>query len=104
MQSAMEHPRDDSTATSLSDAWQHFRAILKARTFSAGWNELKLAVDATPVWALVAIVLVGLSMVTNAWVVPTLIIGVGAVTATFLTVKFAVREALREHDAEQRPR
>ncbi len=102
MDSTMENQNADSVPQSVAAAWQRCKEILAAGSFSEAWNSFKQMVEVMPVWALVLTIVIGLTLVTNAWIVPALMIGGGVVIGTFYTVKYAVREALREHDSRNR--
>ena len=46
---------DEVPKSSIKASWKHCKEIFSASTFAAGWESLKNAIDALPLWALVTI-------------------------------------------------
>ena len=88
---------DEAPKSSIKASWKHCKEIFSASSFAAGWEALKNAVDALPLWALVTIATLSAILVfdSSLLVVP-IAAGVGLLCAYF-TVKRAVKDALREH-------
>ncbi len=97
----MQNQGSDSVRQSVRDAWRYCKEIPGASSISEGWTTFTKTFEATPAWALVVAVVVGLTLVANAWIVPMLMISGGVLAATYYTVKHAVRTALREHESQR---
>jgi hypothetical protein len=100
MESTFENDHSDPTPQSLKNARHHFQEMFSAASRSDAWNSFKKMIDALPAWALVVAVVSVITLVANAWVVPVVaVVGCG-MAGVFYTVKYAVRQALREHDSQ----
>ena len=103
MDSTFENFHSDATPQSVKASWRYFKKLGSASTRSEAWSYLKKSIETLPTWALIMgvvglVVLVrqsgdrhGASRCPRA-----------ALAAVYMTVKHAVKEALREHDREQR--
>ena len=102
MDSAFENPHRDVRPQSVKASWRYFRKILSSSSRSEAWRYTKKSFEALPTWALIVGVIGLLALLTNpAFILVPLATG-GLLVAIYMTVKFAVKEALREHDREQR--
>ena len=102
MESTMESHNGDATPQSVEASWQYCKEVLSASSTSDAWRSFKKMMEALPAWALVVVAIVGVfALITNAGIV-LVPLAVGSFLAgIYVTVKHAVRAALREHDSQR---
>lgn len=102
MDSTFEHQQSGETSPqSLEASWQHGKELWSAKSTSDALTSLKKMFESTPIWAIVAGVLVVATFVTNPWITLVPAAG-GLLVAVHYTAKHAVQSALREHESEPR--
>ena len=101
MDSTFEKQTVDSAPQSVEDAWQHGKQIFSSSTTSEAWGSFKKMFEALPIWALVAVILVVMTLVTAPWIVVAPLAAGGLLTAVYFTAKHGARAGMREHESDQ---
>jgi ABC-type nitrate/sulfonate/bicarbonate transport system permease component len=87
---------------SLEAAWEHACDLWRSDTGSAAWASFKSLLGTMPAWALAALFVAVFGLASNSFLA-LFLAGAGGFLATmFVTVKHAIRSALREHELKQR--
>ena len=102
MDSTIENHNGDSTPQSVKASWQYCKEIWSASSSSEAWRSFQRMMEALPAWALVVIVLGVFALMINSWIILVPLAAGCFFTVTYMTVKHAIRAALREHDSQQR--
>ena len=102
MDTAFESPHGDGRPQSVKSSWRYFRKMLSSSTRSEAWSYFKKSFEALPTWAIVVGIIGLLVLVANPAIILVPVATAGVLAAIYVTVKHAVKEALREHDREMR--
>jgi hypothetical protein len=92
----------ETESPSIKTSWGHCKQIWSASTRAEAWRSLKKTLETMPVWGFAVIAIVAITLAANSWLIVVPLLAGGLLGAVYLTVKQAVRSALREHDAARR--
>ena len=102
METVIESSNHETPRQSVKEAWRHLKKIWSAASVSEAWNSFKQMLEALPAWAMVVGAVALFAMITNPAAILALLFSGLFLAAIYLTVKHAVRAALREHDQTTR--
>ncbi len=101
MDTTFEDFHSEAKPQSVKASWRYFKKLGSASTKSEAWSYLKKSIETLPTWALIVGVVGLVVLVANPAIVMVPLAAGAALAAVYMTVKHAVKEALREHDREQ---
>ncbi len=92
----------ETESPSLKSSWRYCKQIWTASTRSEAWSSFKKMLETMPIWGFAVIAVAAVVLAANSWLIVVPVLAGGVLGAVYLTVKHAVRSALREHEAGRR--